>query len=216
MAWWKNEFYSQFGEDAVLFGYFRSRAYGATGQLDDIGEGFFVDIGAHHPYMISNTWFFYQRGWRGINVDPTPGVLADFTAHRPGDITLEVAIAAEDGEADLTFYGRSVKNTLAAAPAGADATTIRVPTLTLATLLDRHLPPGRHIDLMNIDAEGLDLVILRSNDWTRYRPEVLVVEDHSRTIDQVLAGEIHGFLAATGYRLHAWVKPSLVYVNERR
>ena len=52
-----------------------------------------------------------------------------------------------------------------------------VPTLPLAELLERHLPNGQTIDFMNVDVEGHDFEVLESNDWTRFRPRIIVVED---------------------------------------
>ena len=55
--------------------------------------GFYVDIGAHHPKRFSNTYIFYQRGWRGINIDAKPGTKEVFNKLRPRDINLEVPIS---------------------------------------------------------------------------------------------------------------------------
>ena len=55
--------YAQEGEDLILY----RMIYGK------IDKGFYVDVGAHHPKRFSNTYFFYRKGWRGINVEPMPG-----------------------------------------------------------------------------------------------------------------------------------------------
>ena len=55
-------FYSQTGEDAIL-----------AHLLFDHDCGFYVDVGAFHPIQYSNTYYFYRRGWTGINIEPTPG-----------------------------------------------------------------------------------------------------------------------------------------------
>jgi FkbM family methyltransferase len=209
--WWKNELYSQFGEDSILFSYFRSKAFAKTLRISDIdlGRGFYVDIGCHHPYMISNTWFFYQRGWRGINVDPVPGVKADFDLHRPDDINLEVAIAKEDGEATLYSQGpRSVQNSLVPFEASERYT---VPTMRLDTLLNRYLPPACEIDILSVDVEGLDMDVLRSNDWTKYRPEMVVVEHHEGAIQKVISSEVFEAMTRWGYALYGWAQPSLIF-----
>ena len=66
--------YSQEGEDMVLRSFFE-------GQKNY--KGFFVDVGAHHPYRFSNTLHFYKKGWRGINIDPQPGMQALGEGHPP-------------------------------------------------------------------------------------------------------------------------------------
>jgi hypothetical protein len=78
----KNGSYSQDGEDMVLkvFFYENKRKY----------EGFYIDVGAHHPFRFSNTAFFYQKGWRGINIEPTPDLIKKFKRYRKRDINLNV------------------------------------------------------------------------------------------------------------------------------
>ena len=51
--------YAQNFEDVILW-----RA------LHDVTPGFYIDIGANSPTIDSVTKAFYERGWRGINVEP--------------------------------------------------------------------------------------------------------------------------------------------------
>src|SRR3954469_4320493 len=76
--------FSQEGEDLLLARMFEHQS-----------EGFYVDVGAHHPQRFSNTHLLHQRGWRGINIDATPGSMAAFRRARPHDVNLEIAIAAD-------------------------------------------------------------------------------------------------------------------------
>ena len=84
-------FYSQAGEDMLLSLYYEGKKH----------KGFYVDVGAHHPYRFSNTAYFYKRGWRGINIEPTPSLFKAFPRRRRRDINLNVGIG--NGE-KLTFY----------------------------------------------------------------------------------------------------------------
>jgi FkbM family methyltransferase len=213
MSWWKNEFYSQFGEDAVLFGYFRSREFGRSRRLDSIGHGFFVDVGAHHPFMISNSWFFYQRGWRGINIEPTPGAKAEFNKFRPLDINLDFAVSDKDGLAELVSYGRDVKNTLILEDInpGREHSRIMVETRTLESIFDQYLPKETPIDFLSVDVEGHEISVLRSNNWRKYNPEIVVVEDHVSNIDELLKREVYSLMISVGYRLYSWAKPTLIF-----
>ena len=77
--------YSQEGEDRILQRLFENQT-----------PGFYVDIGAHHPRRFSNTYIFYKQGWRGINVDATPGSMFLFRVFRKRDINLEIAVDATD------------------------------------------------------------------------------------------------------------------------
>jgi hypothetical protein len=78
--------YSQEGEDLLLLR-----------MLERHPPGFYVDVGAHHPERFSNTRLLYGRGWRGINIDGTPGSMEAFERDRPEDINIE-SIISTDGE----------------------------------------------------------------------------------------------------------------------
>ena len=92
--------YSQDGEDMVLRRLFEWQAH-----------GFYVDIGAHHPFRFSNTCFFHRKGWRGINVDPNPDAIAAFRSVRPSDINLCVGVSDAPGELTFHFFNEPALNT---------------------------------------------------------------------------------------------------------
>lgn len=78
---WISHFYSQEGEDMVLRKIFKNQK-----------KGFYVDIGAHHPKRFSNTHLLYKKGWKGINIDVTPGSIKLFNQLRPRDTNLELGV----------------------------------------------------------------------------------------------------------------------------
>ena len=164
--------YSQYGEDLVL-----------DALLGCQDEGFYVDIGANDPEVLSNTLRFYQRGWHGINVEPNSVLADEFRRRRPDDINLNVGIASQAG--DLTFY-RMEPSTLSTFDQDAVTDNLehpgarlieetRVAVEPLTRVLDAHLD-GRSIDFLSVDTEGFDLFVLQSNDWLRYRPRLVLVE----------------------------------------
>ena len=75
-------YYSQEGEDIILRHIF-----------GDQTKGFYVDVGAHHPKRFSNTCYFYDRRWQGINLDTLPGSMWFLQKLRPRDKNLEIAIS---------------------------------------------------------------------------------------------------------------------------
>ncbi len=165
-------YYSQEGEDIVL-----DRLIGPR------REGFFVDIGAHHATRFSNTYALYRRGWRGLNVDATPGSMDSFKRVRPDDTNLEQAVS--DRKEILTFslfregalntFDRELAQTYIDNGWELKGTVELVPQ-TLADVLGKHLDAGQKIDLMSVDVEGEDLAVLRSNDWEKYCPDFIIVE----------------------------------------
>ncbi len=161
-----------------------------TGNLEDVllrrcfegvTDGFYVDIGAHHPTNASVTRWFYEQGWSGINVEPGDGIIP-LRADRLRDINLELAVS--DSEGETTFWVHSANTgtsslhdtvpDLVAARAG-EIQPLQVRLSTLPAILDGNAP-GRHIQFLKIDAEGAEDSIIAAADWRRHRPEVLVVE----------------------------------------
>ncbi|HEY2155924.1 MAG TPA: FkbM family methyltransferase [Isosphaeraceae bacterium] len=206
--------YAQQGEDMILHCLFQGH-----------GPGFFVDVGAHHPWRFSNTYFFYLRGWRGINIDAMPGSMDAFRAARPEDVNLECAVAEARGS--RTFYqfdepavnglSREMSEARAAEGYFRPVCSVEIPTTPLAEILDTHVPSGRSIDFLTVDAEGLDLEVLRSNDWPRFRPKVVVVEDSDALlVDDLGRSEVAAYLRGHGYRPCAKSVHSLFLADERR
>jgi FkbM family methyltransferase len=198
--------HSQFGEDMVV------RAL-----VGDRLTGTYVDIGAHHPVYYSNTYHFYRKGWRGLNIDALPGSMDAFRVLRPDDVNVEACVAPTPGQAVTLYLFED------AALTTTDDDTARqhqsdgkrlvgtrtVQCLTLAECLERHLP-GRTIDLLSIDVEGLDEAILRSHDWDRAAPGVLVFERHGLSLADARSDDLIVFLSGRGYVVEGKCGPSFV------
>ena len=187
--------FSQFGEDRVLEQIF-----------SDQDEGFFVDVGAFAPVHISNTYLLYRRGWRGINLEPNPGAIAEFRRLRPRDISLPVAVSEIDGDVDYLVKGTFSGIADARHQWGQDGDRVLVRSRRLESILDEHLPAGQPVDLLDVDCEGHDLVVLQSNNWDKCRPRVVLAEWHE--------GEhVRDYLASKGYRLYAQLRMTGIYLD---
>ena len=194
--------YSQEGEDIFLNGIFPGRR-----------DGFYVDIGACHPVVYSNTHLFYRRGWHGINIDPAPGSKRLFDRARRRDTNLELAIGTSSRPLEFYLFENSVLNTFDAAQrdicvAGGSkrAGTVSVAVERLDAVLDRYLPKGQQIDFMNVDVEASELDVLGSNDWSRFRPKILCVEIFRVRIYEMLQHPVGRFLDEAGYEFFAKLK----------
>jgi hypothetical protein len=88
---------------------------------------------------------------------------------------------------------------------------ITVPILPLSVILDRHLPAGQQIDFFSIDVEGLDLAVLKSNDWARFTPTFLLVEDTNFEIGNLKNSEVFNFLDQVGYEIKAVLQRTIIY-----
>ncbi len=200
--------YSQDGEDMILRRLFQGQR-----------SGFYVDVGAHHPFRFSNTCYFHRLGWAGINIDPNPDAIAAFGRERPSDIN--VCVGVSDVMGDLTYhvFNEPALNTFDASLAEERALLPdyrliekrRVPVRRLDDLLIEYLPPGRRIDFLSIDVEGMDLAVLHSGDWKKFRPRVLLVEARQRSATALANDPIHAFVAAMDYHLIGKTLNTLIY-----
>ncbi len=73
------------------------------------------------------------------------------------------------------------------------------------------IPAGADISFLNVDVEGHDLEVLKSNNWELFRPELVCVELHSNSIFDVIESKIFNFMTDVSYELIAWTKPSLIF-----
>lgn len=161
--------YAQNGEDIMLW-----RA------LSDIEHGCYVDVGAQDPVDDSVTKFFYQRGWRGINVEPVAHWFGRLAEDRPDDTNVRLLMGS--AEAESTIYevvgtGLSTTDSALAERYRREARSVvedRVATRTLDALLAEHAPEAIHF--LKIDVEGAEGEVLRGLDLRRHRPWILVIE----------------------------------------
>jgi FkbM family methyltransferase len=196
---WGVQCFSQEGEDMILSRIFEHK-----------DEGFYVDVGAHHPKRFSNTYLFYKKGWTGINIDAMPGSMKEFRKMRPKDINIEVAIAKEKGEKTFYVFNEPAFNSFDEALARSReigpnyiADQRRLTTKTLKEVLLEHSLAARPIDFLTIDVEGLDLEVLQSNDWQLFRPHYVLVECFGMTMDEILVCEVYKLLTSVEYVFYA-------------
>ncbi|MFN7398560.1 MAG: FkbM family methyltransferase [Sandaracinobacter sp.] len=207
---WGERSWSQEGEDRLLLRFFEPQA-----------SGFYVDVGAHHPYRFSNTALLHRLGWRGLNIDAMPGSMKAFKRARPHDINLEIGIAKERGTAQFHVFNEKALNTFDPETARLHSRgswrverIIDVQLLPLAEVLDRELAPGQTIDLLTVDAEGRDLQVLESNDWSRWRPRAILAESLGSVLDGLTGDPVARFLQSKGYRSFAKLVNTVMYVEE--
>ena len=200
--------HSQFGEDMVL------RYLMAHRQ-----NGFYVDLGAHHPVFLSNTYHFYRRGWRGLCVDAVEHTIELFRALRPRDISVTACLSTSEGEAACFYlFEEAALNTLDETAANEIILSGRsrllekrtVQTCTLASLLQTYLPTGVEVDLLTIDIEGIDEALILGHDWRAFHPRAIVFEAQRVEWQQIstLPCVIH--LQSFGYKVEAKCGHSII------
>jgi len=183
--------------------------------------GFYVDVGAHHPRRFSNTYFFYKRGWSGINIEPNHDILAAFQATRSRDINLQLGVS--DSKGSITYYSfdEPALNTFDEEIVKSRLTNTQykligkhdVPVERLDHILAMYLPPNTQIDFLSIDVEGFDFLVLKSNDWECYRPKYVLVEALDSSLEDLMRGEIFEFMKRQQYMLFAKTYNTLFFVD---
>jgi FkbM family methyltransferase len=201
-------YFSQTGEDKMLLAY-----------LDRI-SGYFVDVGAFDPIIYSNTFALYLRGLRGINIEPNPEAVASFQSLRSQDLNLNLGVSKSVSEleyysfnhpASNTFCPEVAKSVVANDPQIIQHPVKKIPTKPLTQILDEHAPKDKPFELLTVDVEGMDLEVLQTLDWSRYRPHIVLVEDHSFNIESPQDSIIFQYMKSQKYTLVAKTVSTLMF-----
>jgi FkbM family methyltransferase len=205
--------YAQHAEDIVLW----DLLFAWLG----VHRATYLDVGAYHPVRSSNTYLFYERDCQGVLVEPNPALWEALARVRPRDVLIRggIGIDGKDSEADyyvisgdgqLNTFSKEVAESLAARSAGRHTVqkVLRLPLLDINGLMQKHW--GAAPNLLSIDTEGLELPILRSIDWKRYRPGVVCVET-GRNANPV----IQKLMTAQGYDVRGGTFINTIFVDRR-
>ena len=168
--------------------------------------GTYVDIGCWHPIKASNTYFFHLRNWKGICIDPNPELIPLYEKYRPSDVFINTGVGnskeflnyymLEESSMNTFSHEFIVKNDLEQQI----IKNIKIPLKPLKAILDETLNTTDRLDFFDVDAEGLDLEILKTNDWVKYRPKIIVVESDV-SIKNDIESEIVKYLEHQNYKL---------------
>lgn len=205
--------YSWEGEDVLV----HKIAHDTLG----IRKGFYVDVGAHHPQAMSNTQFLYDRDWRGVNIDATPGSMVPFDQIRTEDTNIEIGVALKPGTSRFSMFKNSALNgflsdAVLRSMAKGGAVPIaqhEIECQPLSVILERCGVVA--VDLLLVDAERLDEDVVRSVDYAVCRPKLIMVEiAGARDVAAVQATSIHAFLEAKDYTLFSRLHFSVLYMDD--
>ena len=186
-----------------------------TGQA----TGTYIDIGAGHPIADNVSFWFYERGWHGVVVEPQSKLAALYPRLRPRDVAVTGLIGRECGETDFHVVDRlhglstAMEGVAQAAQAfGVGYQTIRTPMTTLAKLCESH--DLGTIDFLKIDVEGAEGDVLFGGDWQRFRPKVVVAEAVAPMTSEPSWRDWEPFLIAQRYRFVLFDTLNRFYVAE--
>jgi FkbM family methyltransferase len=201
-------YYSQSGEDAMLWELFRGRT-----------RGFFIEIGAFDGRYLSNTLSFEQQGWNGLCVEPIPEFAELCRQNRPRSFVVQAACVGPD-EGKVAHLLREPLGLLSGIRANetpniADRyvargmvfpgfTTIEVPARTLDEILAECPPPDGLVDFISIDVEGTEIDVLRGFNFPA---RIIIAEANT----PAAARAVQDYLVVRGYMLSRKIEQNLFF-----
>jgi len=205
--------YSQIGEDLLIRYIFNVKG------IKNIS---YIDIGAHDPFYLSNTALFYETGSTGINVEANPVLFNIFEVSRKKDINLNIGICEKEGDLDFYVFHETALSTfnsleaerLVREEAKILDKKIKVNVVSINKVIDKYLK-GIAPDFLNLDAESMDIAILKSLNFDKFAPKVICVEtiSYSNTFFGVKNEEIKNFLISKGYFLFGDTYVNSIFVK---
>lgn len=206
--------YAQCGEDLIIDFIFRCLK---------ISKPTYLDIGAHHPTLLSNTYLFYSQGGRGVLVEADPLLHKTIARVRKKDkcLNLGVGIDARDSAKFYVMTARTL-NTFSKEEAERYASygaqkieqILDIPLVPVNQILRENF--GTPPNLLSIDVEGLDFEILKTYDFDHYAPEIICVETITYTEDasEQKLPEIKELVSSKGYFLYADTYINSIFVRK--
>ena len=202
--------FSQCGEDLII-----------DKIIGNKKNGFYIDIGANDPIKFNNTYKFYKKGWTGINIDPNPDSINLLNKLRVNDVNVKCGISNKNKKMKFYIFDDSMFSTFSKKQADVCIKqgkklekTIVVPVKKLSEVLDKIIGDKKiEIDFLSIDTEGLDLEVLKSNNWEKYRPRIICFEKSANTLKK--AGlDSSRFLENLGYKKTAETLINNIYIKK--
>lgn len=160
-------------------------------------KGYYVEVGANDPRELSQTWHLEQQGWTGVLIEPQPDLAAALRAERKGKVFAVACSSPAKAGQELSLHVAGPLSSLdrrSMAPGATPEKVIRVPVRTLDSILEEAGSPAA-FDFLSIDVEGHEIEVLQGFDLARWRPRLIMIEDHVADLSK------HRYLNAAGYRI---------------
>ncbi len=209
--------YSFGGVDLLINHFFRNQK-----------KGIYLDIGCYHPINGSNTYLLYKKGWSGINIDLDEDSIEMFKNFRSKDYNKRVAVSDYKGKITLyTYHKRSAVQTVSQKNAKHmnldKLKQIEIECDTINSIIENSKFRDSKIDLLSIDIEGHELNALRSFDFNKYEPKLVIIEYNDpelatlefyyQKIENLMESEIYKFMCNQNYKFVNWHHSDLIFVS---
>jgi FkbM family methyltransferase len=210
----QNHTYASHGEDSICV---------AVLERLGIKHGSYLEVGAYHPSIASNSALLNELGWNGALVEPNPFMANLLREARPGDAVFEFA-CGNNGEATLHMFSdwassNSMDEDFAAKISSGQgievARTIKVKVKTVSEVIRlMELQGFDKPEVVSIDVEGMDFEVLSTFDFDYWKPTIFVIEDIDLDLSNVAGSSIYRFMIRNGYRMISHALISSIYVRD--
>lgn len=209
---------SQAGEDSIL-----AYMFAVLGVPFD--KCTYLDLGANHPREMSNTYFFYSQGARGVLVDANADICEELRKERPGDIVINKCVTDKSGET-ITFNilnvdgistTENIEDLIKENPNVKLERAVEIESICYTDLVKKYL--GKAPEILNLDIEGKEMDILNSIDFINFRPHVLIIEMIPYSTDLVVNvknQKIMEFMKSKDYDEFAFTGINSIFIDKRR
>ncbi len=197
--------YSQNQEDIVLWRVFKN-----------LKNGCYIDIGACDPEKDSDTKMLYDNGWSGINIEPEKVYFEKLAKHRPKDTNLNLAV--DEFRGDKLFYVSKTRGWSTLDKSRAEhvdfnpSQIFKVKCVPLNDLIEEYCK--KKINFLKIDVEGNELSILKSFDFKKYHPEIIMVEEQPHYLsDTYKKDKLFELISKNGYHKCQFNGVNSIYIS---
>jgi FkbM family methyltransferase len=207
--------YSQSGEDLIVKYIF---------DVIGINNPSYIDVGAHDPFLFSNSALFYKNGSRGVNIEPDPNLFKNFMDKRIDDININVGIAEKPDLLNFYIMHPPTLNTFSKEEADRVSEEgdyhikeiKKVEVCNINSIIDDYCN-GSFPDFLSLDVEGLDFEIIKSIDFNKSSPKVICVEtiSFSTSGQGIKDKKMIDYIISQGYMLYADTNINTIFVKDK-
>ena len=185
-----------------------------------------MDVGCFHPFIGSNTYKLFQKGWKGINIDLDFHTIDLFNYFRKNDSNINIGVSDKTGNQDLYFFhNRSAINTLSQLRGKNFKEIKKINTDTLNNIIQATKFKDCKIDFLSVDVEGYEMQVLGDFNFKKYCPDLIVVEYlepnleqvefHNQSLKNIFQSELYNFMIKNDYTMVNWLHSDLIFVSNR-
>ncbi len=215
-------YFGQCAEDITILALLRALA---RNEGLDLTKQRYLEIGANHPIATSSTYLLNKvLGMKGVLVEANPDLVKICEHSRPSDIVVQTAVVPNDQKTAILHVG-NLSELSSISPKFVNAKhwrrigyevtkKLKVPALTINELFEKYFRNAEPL-FVAIDIEGLDLAVLHTLDFKKWRPFVIQMELSESFVPQAYS-VANALFDDRGYKIIGCTDVNVIAVDCRR